>query len=169
MWNEDDKSFQFGNTVYSVNPTNGQPWDSEEQAIAVITTMTTTPMPETPELTQVEILNQSVKSGDPLVELALKEGAYWLTTDTVIVITGDIELPNSELMVMIEKQTDGVSTDDIRRPAVIEDGKLTLKVKFTKSGNYRLDPDRLSRGLQRVGKNIQLKFTPIEVEVYDPI
>jgi hypothetical protein len=79
----------------------------------------------------------------------------------------EVALPNSEMMVMIEKVVRGTTpVADIRRPVTIRNGQLSLQFTPTESGNYILSAARLNEGLRKIGKEFRLQFNDVEFDAY---
>jgi hypothetical protein len=99
---------------------------------------------------------------------SLQGSIHWLPNDTVCTITADIPLPNGSFMTMIEKVVNATEVvSDIRRPAEIVDGVMTLEVRFKETGNFLLGSERLNRGLSIIGAPFRLSDFKIEFDVYD--
>lgn len=99
----------------------------------------------------------------------LQGAIWWLEKDKPTVITGKFSVPlNATFMLMAEKVVDATDpVDDTRFKAVIDaDGNLTINAVFDSTGNYVITAERLNRGLERIGKPIELEFETIEFDVY---
>lgn len=92
---------------------------------------------------------------------------WWLPESEQFTLTANVALPDSKLMVMIERVIDGSNVvDDMRVIADIKNGVVTIAAKFKTSGNYQITAERLNRGLARIGQDIELVFDRIEFDVY---
>lgn len=101
--------------------------------------------------------------------MRLVDGSHWVEVKKTITITAAVALPNSEIMLMIEKIVSGNQpVDDIRRTVLIQDGQLQLQFTPKVSGNYLISAARLNAGLAQKGKEYRLAFDDVEFEVYDP-
>ena len=121
-------------------------------------------IPATPEIPTIPVSNIQVNYDNG----SLQGNIHWIPKDTTVVITANIPLPNGSFMTMIEKvvrATEVVS--DIRRPAEIVDGVMTLEVRFKETGNFLLGSERLNRGLAIIGAPFKLSDFKIEFDVYD--
>jgi hypothetical protein len=93
---------------------------------------------------------------------------FWVEKGKKITVTGDIALPNGEMMVMVEKVVRGSEpVDDIRRPVTIYNGQLHLQFTPKNDGNYILSAERLNAGLLAINKGFQLEFETLEFDIYD--
>lgn len=93
---------------------------------------------------------------------------HWVPVDTLVTITADIGLLDSEFMVMFEYMVNSDEViKDVRRPASIVDGLMTLQVLFKDTGNPVLSSDRLNKGLSIIGAPFRLADFRIEFDVYD--
>jgi hypothetical protein len=122
-----------------------------------------------------EILYQDLTKQINNIQVNYLEGQlvgniHWVPVDTLITITGDIELPNGAFMTIFEEvvEIDRV-IGDVRRPAEIVDGKITLQVRFKKTGNYTLDAKRLNKGLAAIGAPFRLEYFKIEFDIQDTL
>jgi len=105
---------------------------------------------------------------------------YWIPKNTDFVISADITDTDSsgliltdgtvsKLMVMAERLVDDISAgDDIRMIAEIADIgdglKLILNCNFETTGNYKIDVNRLNRGLERINKGYRVAMDPSFLE-----
>lgn len=105
---------------------------------------------------------------DVVVSGATKVGnIWWVPVGTTWTLTASIPLPDSQMMVILERIVDGrTSVDDVRFVASIVNGQLTINGKFTISGNFTISADRLNRGLERIGMPIRLSFSMVEFDAY---
>ena len=111
----------------------------------------------------------------PVIEIAniqmpaaeLNGSIYWIAKDAPVVITADCQLPDGELMVMVERVIDASNTvDAIRTKAVIAGGVMTMSFVFEASGNYIFRKSRLNEGLNRIGAEFNLNFDNVEFDVF---
>ncbi len=93
---------------------------------------------------------------------------HWVPVNTLVTITANVNLPDSEFMVMFEYM---VNVDevikDVRRPATIVNGVMTLQVLFKDTGNPVLSSERLNKGLGIIGAPFRLSDFRVEFDVYD--
>lgn len=93
---------------------------------------------------------------------------HWVPVDTVAVFTANVDLPDGEFMTMIELVVGGdKAIKDIRRPATIVNGVVTLTVKFKETGNYVLSSERLNIGFANINAPFRLGDFKVEFDVYD--
>lgn len=119
-----------------------------------------------PELPIIPISNIHVSyAGGQLVG-----NIHWVPVNTSITITASIPLPNNTFMTMFEVMVNANEViKDIRRPAVIVDGVMTLEVKFKESGNPVLSSERLNKGLAIIGAPFRLSDFRIEFDIFDEV
>jgi hypothetical protein len=108
-----------------------------------------------------------------ITEANLNGAIYWMPINTAFALTANVQLPNSQMMVMIEqvvRDENGVYqvVNDVRVIANIVDGVVTIKAKFEKSGNYRIKAERLNLGLDEIGAPFNLSFDLIEFDAHEP-
>lgn len=121
------------------------------------------PVPEVPAPLVVPVTNIQVSG--PTVEQV--GNIYWVKAGQAVTITADVSLPDGRHMVMLDEMVDATQrAPGVREPATIANGRFTLNVTFPRPGNFLLEADRLSRGFQRIGQNIQLQFPLVEFDVY---
>ena len=90
--------------------------------------------------------------------------------DTEITITANIPLPDGVFMTMFEIMVNATEVvKDIRRPATISNGLMTLVVRFKESGNPVLSSKRLNKGLEIIGAPFRLSDFRIEFDIYDGV
>lgn len=95
---------------------------------------------------------------------------HWVPVDTEITITANIPLPDGVFMTMFEIMVNATEVvKDIRRPATISNGLMTLVVKFKESGNPVLSSKRLNKGLEIIGAPFRLSDFRIEFDIYDGV
>ena len=95
---------------------------------------------------------------------------HWVPVNTIITITADIPLPDGVFMTMFEVMVSATEViKDIRRPATITNGVMTLEVKFKESGNPVLSSKRLNKGLEIIGAPFRLSDFRIEFDIYDEV
>lgn len=93
---------------------------------------------------------------------------WTLTASCVNVATGMPELPDGQFVLIVEKTVNGqVPVSDERFLATITNGIITCTGSFQTSGNYFISDARLSRGLQEIGLNVNLKFDKVEFDAYN--
>ena len=102
-----------------------------------------------------------------ITNAVLHGSIYWIAENAVMTITGDVALPDGDVMVMAERVVDAIHVvDDARFIATIANGVMTMNVKFVSTGNYKFSAARLNRGLDRIGAGVHLSFDDIEFDVY---
>jgi hypothetical protein len=92
---------------------------------------------------------------------------WWVPKGEVITITADVDLPDTSLMVMVEKVLNATEPkDDFRTIASISDGVITMSFAFEDSGNFKFRQNRLNKGLDNIGAAFHLSFKDVEFDVY---
>lgn len=93
---------------------------------------------------------------------------HWVPVNTLVTITANVNLPDSEFMVMFEYMVNADEViKDVRRPATIVNGVMTLQVLFKDTGNPVLSSERLNKGLGIIGAPFRLSDFRVEFDVYD--
>ena len=112
-----------------------------------------------------------VMVSDVAISGAIKQGdIWWIPQGQPFKLTGNAQLPDGQMMVMVERVVDADKPiDDVRFIATIQDGQLTLTGVFEKSGNYVISAERLNRGLERIGMPIKLVFDTVEFDAFVPV
>lgn len=156
----------FGGAWHLTNPATRQPWTSEAEAVAWVeaqNALLNPPVPEMPAPLIVPVTN--IQVAGPTVEQV--GNIYWVKAGQPVTITADVSLPDGRHMVMLDEMVDATQrAPGVREPATIANGRFTLNLTFPRPGNFLLEADRLSRGFQRIGQNIQLQFPLVEFDVY---
>lgn len=163
MWNEIDKTFTVAETTFLTNPSTGQIWESEQEAIDFFYPKFPTPIPESTivHLTEIETI---------ISPLRLIDGVVVTECGQLIEIVAKCELPDTEFTVGVGKLINGVVANiEIRRPAVILNGQISFKFKIKTSGNYEFSSTTVNTLLKEQGKNFVLAFDPIRFNAHDPI
>ena len=95
----------------------------------------------------------------------------WIEENDPFTLTSTCEgLPDGQIMMMIEKVIDGNQPqDDIRLIVDVKDSNITVKGRFTSTGNYIITQERMNRGLERINAPFRLSFDKIEFDVYQSI
>lgn len=103
------------------------------------------------------------------VQGAQKQGdIFWATKGSVVTITGECDLPDDDIIVMVEQVVDmSTVVNDVRGIATIRDGVLSLSIVFDRTGNWLLRPERLNRGLDRIGKPFNFIFNTLEFDSHE--
>lgn len=129
-----------------------------------------TPTP-TPELHYIEIHSIQVGGTDhpPTRIHRLPVNSTWtLAASCVNKVTGLPELPDGQFIVIVEKTVGGeFPIADERFLATVQNGVITCSGSFRNSGNYFISDTRLSKGLQEIGLNVNLKFDKVEFDAYN--
>ena len=96
-------------------------------------------------------------------------GTPWtLVASCVNRATGLPELPNGDFILIVEKTVNGETpVSDERFLANIFNGQIVCTGIFRDSGNYFISDTRLSKGLQEIGLNVNLKFDKLEFDAYN--
>lgn len=124
------------------------------------------PVAYAPPALRVPVTN--IQVAGPTVEQVGK--IYWVKVGQPVTITADVALPDGRHMVMLDEMVDAsIRVSGIRQIGTISNGVFTLPIVFPRNGNFVLEADRLSRGFQRIGQNIQFDFPLIEFDVYNGI
>lgn len=93
---------------------------------------------------------------------------WTLTASCVNGTTGIPELPDGRFVLIVEKTVNGETpVSDERFLATIANGIITCTGSFQTSGNYFISDVRLSKGLQEIGLNVNLKFDKVEFDAYN--
>lgn len=93
---------------------------------------------------------------------------HWVPVNTLVTIMANVNLPDSEFMVMFEYMVNADEViKDVRRPATIVNGVMTLQVLFKDTGNPVLSSERLNKGLGIIGAPFRLSDFRVEFDVYD--
>tara|TARA_Y100000034_G_scaffold122881_1_gene168900 strand:+ start:3102 stop:3650 length:549 start_codon:yes stop_codon:yes gene_type:complete len=109
----------------------------------------------------LQVTNVNVSSG------MLVGSIHWVPIGAVWVLTANVALPDSQMMIMVERIVDASTpVDDVRFIANISEGILTINGVFEKSGNYVISAERLNRGLSRIGALFRLEFESVEFDAY---
>ncbi|TMP88509.1 hypothetical protein CWC05_03510 [Pseudoalteromonas ruthenica] len=96
-----------------------------------------------------------------------KGGIWWLAQNSTFELRGVAALPDSEMIVIIERIIDGEQViDDIRARAVIADNTITVRGQFSQSGNYIISASRLNKGLESIEAPFRLAFETVEFDAY---
>ena len=116
---------------------------------------------ETPviELTNVQVTSTNAQLGAGNI--------WWIPQGETFTLTGDVSLPDADMMIIIERVASGNTViDDLRAKASIVNGVVTINAVFTQSGNYRITADRLNEGLRAINADFELAFDKIEFDSY---
>ncbi|WP_462173827.1 hypothetical protein [Pseudoalteromonas xiamenensis] len=148
---------ELGENEVAVYAGNGR-WIKRENTTQKIVTF---------KLTKLEV--QSLTTDDT-IRVGLG-GIVWLPINQPFSIKTTAEgIPDSQLMVMVERVVDGSkAVDDIRLLADIKDGQVTMKGVFKVSGNYLLRASRVNEGLERIGAPFRLDFKTVEFDAYEQV
>lgn len=93
---------------------------------------------------------------------------HWVPVNTLVTIMANVNLPDSEFMVMFEYMVNADEViKDVRRPATIVNGVMTLQVLLKDTGNPVLSSERLNKGLGIIGAPFRLSDFRVEFDVYD--
>lgn len=105
-----------------------------------------------------------------VAETLRKVGAlYWVEVNNKITVTADVELPDGEMMAIIEQVVrSDLPVDEVRRPVTIVNGKLTLEFTPKATRVHIISAERLNIGLADIGAPFRLSFPKVEFDVYAP-
>ncbi|WMN59272.1 hypothetical protein NI389_13790 [Pseudoalteromonas xiamenensis] len=148
---------ELGENEVAVYAGNGR-WIKRENTTQKIVTV---------KLTKPEVQSLTI---DDTIRVGLG-GIVWLPINQPFSIkTTAVGIPDSQLMVMIERVVDGSkAVDDVRVLAEIKDGKVTIDGVFKVSGNYLLRASRLNEGLERIKAPFRLMFDTVEFDAYEDL
>lgn len=129
-------------------------------------------MPSLPieEIPYIEIHSVNIFGTDKTTRIhRLPVKSPWtLTASCVNKTTGLPQMPNGQFVLIVEKTVNGqVPVTDERFLATVDNGIITCSGSFETSGNYFISDERLSRGLQEIGLNVNLKFDKVEFDAYN--
>lgn len=116
---------------------------------------------ETPtvELTNVQVTGANAELGAGNI--------WWIPQGEPFTLQGEVNLPDSDMMIIIERVASGNTViDDLRAKASIVAGVVTINAVFTQSGNYQITAERLNAGLRTIGGGFELAFEKIEFDAY---
>ena len=115
--------------------------------------------PQVIELTNVSVTGEHVTLGAGSI--------WWLPINEGFTLTANAQLPDMEMMIIIERVVNGSDViDDLRAKASIVDGLITITSKFVQSGNYQITSERLNAGLEAVNAPFRLAFNKVEFDAY---
>lgn len=125
-----------------------------------ITSLDTSPAgPSVIKLTNITVTGEHVSLGNG--------GIWWIPQSERFELTANVELPDSDMMIIIERVANGTHViDDIRVKAQIIDGIVTIKGVFSQSGNYQITAERLNAGLDIIEAPFRLAFDKVEFDAY---
>lgn len=93
----------------------------------------------------------------------------WVERGNKITVTADVDLPDCEMMSIIDQVINSkVVVDEVRRPVTIHDGKLTLEFTPEASRVHVISAERLNEGLADIKAPFRLAFSKLEFDVYAP-
>lgn len=117
------------------------------------------------DLPNFEITNLSLVGDSP--EFKLQGDIYWSPVNTNFTLTGNVSLPDGELMLIVEKVVNAtIVINDIRVKATISNGAINATFSITEPGNYLITEKRLNEGLERIGAGFTISSQDIELDVY---
>lgn len=92
---------------------------------------------------------------------------WWLPKNSPFTLTANAQLPNAQMMIIVERVINGgVVVDDLRIKASIENGIITVNGLFAMSGNYQITSDRLNKGLETIDAPFRLAFEKVEFDAH---
>jgi hypothetical protein len=115
----------------------------------------------TSTITTVSLENITVTS-----ETINKQGEiYWIKAGESFTFTAEMPLPDSSLVLMIEKvvqQTNVVN--DHRVEVIIKNGVGTFTAALPESGNWIITQERVNSGLEQIGAPFRVAFKKVEFD-----
>ena len=125
----------------------------------VETTYSTQQEPAIIELTDVAVTSENAQLGAGNI--------WWLPQGEPFTLTANIALPDTQMMIIIERVANGSTViDDMRVKASIANGVVTINAALAHSGNYQITPERLNQGLETIGAPFRLMFDKVEFDAY---
>lgn len=93
---------------------------------------------------------------------------YWTELNSEITLTAACDMPDGELMAMIEKVVNADQVvDDKRSILTIQNNVATMTRVFKDEGNYLMTESRLNEGLERIHAPFRVSLErDIEIDVY---
>ena len=92
---------------------------------------------------------------------------WWLPQGEPFTLTANIGLPDTQMMIIIERVANGSTViDDMRVKASIVGGVVTINAALAHSGNYQITAERLNKGLETIGAPFRLAFDKVEFDAY---
>ena len=92
---------------------------------------------------------------------------WWLPKNSPFTLTANAQLPNAQMMIIVERVINGSTViDDMRVKATIANGVVTINAAFAQSGKYQITAERLNAGLDTIGAGFNLAFDKIEFDAY---
>lgn len=111
------------------------------------------------KLTDITVTGEHVSLGNG--------GIWWIPQNEQFELTANVALPDSSMMIIIERVANGTHViDDIRVKAQIIDGVVTINGVFSQSGNYQITAERLNAGLEIIEAPFRLAFDKVEFDAY---
>lgn len=115
--------------------------------------------PQVVELTNVNVTGEHVTLGNG--------GIWWLPKNSEFTLTANAELPDAEMMIIVERVINGSTVvDDLRIKAAITGGVITVNGLFAMSGNYIVTAERLNQGLEIIDAPFRLAFDKVEFDAH---
>lgn len=149
----DNKPFLFADYT-------GLKWiESDHNVNDYIASLDTSHSPNILELTNIVVQGDHVTLGNG--------GIWWIPQNERFELTANVALPDTEMMIIIERVANGSNViDDIRVKAQIIDGVVTINGVFSQSGNYQITAERLNAGLEIIEAPFRLAFDKVEFDAY---
>lgn len=92
---------------------------------------------------------------------------YWVQKGNQITVSADVALPNGEMMAIIDQVVNSKTVvDELRQPAVIANGKLTLTFTPEATRVHVISAERLNAGLADIGAQFRVSFPKLEFDVH---
>lgn len=170
MFNTNNRSLFYAGGWLLANPDTGKFWADEAQALAWLAARTAADNPPAPADAELPVYDVTNIQAAATTLRTVGPAKFWLEVGNSVQIGADVALPNGEIMVMVERMVRGsTAVSDIRRPVVINNGRLTLTFTPRETGLFVLDAARLNAGLIADGHDFQVAFPTHEFDVYDPV
>lgn len=135
-------------------PTVGEPY-REQIGVAWIEKIYAEPLPI------ISLSNVSIQGAEKVGEI------HWLGLHSQFLMTGDLNLPDSQFVMMAERVLDGSKKiDDVRFKATVKNNAVEVSGAFDVSGNYLITAERMNKGLSRINAPFRLSFDDIEFDIY---
>lgn len=111
------------------------------------------------ELTDIVVTSENAQLGAGSI--------WWLPQGEPFALTANVALPDTQMMIIIERVANGSTViDDMRVKASIVDGVVTINAALANSGNYQITAERLNQGLETIGAPFRLAFDKVEFDAY---
>lgn len=90
---------------------------------------------------------------------------YWIKAGESFTFTAEMQLPDSSLVLMIEKVVQQTTVvNDHRVEVTIKNGVGTFTAALPESGNWIITPERVNSGLEQIGAPFRVAFERVEFD-----